>query len=488
MVMGLTAGVWMARIPAVKAQAHLSDGTLGVALFAVPAGLVIGAGVAERLVDRVGSAGVAWAFGVGSCLVGITPGFAKNLPELMVALFGAGVIGGTLDVAQNAQGVRVEAAYGRPVMTSLHAGYSFGAITGALIGGGFAWAGLGPLPSLAAAGLAGAAIDVVAGRWLLPGKLLADLPRQSASPAVPPPAAPPPAVPPSAVPPSAVAPAGAPPAGARSTRKVRRLVIALGVLAICGLAAEGAAGDWSAVYLRDNLSTSAGFAALGFAAFSATMTIGRAIGDRLISRFGAVRLVRRCGLVAAAGLAGGLASDNSYATVAGLAVFGAGMSVVVPQVFAAGGRADPARPGSGLARVVGLGYVGMTAGPAVIGAVASRIGLRLAFGIPVLLALWIAVAAPVLGGRAATAYGRHMNDKDILEKINGLMQTEHELRGELAAGRLSSEQERERLRSAEEALDQCWDLLRQRRARREFGEDPDSAAQRPSVEVEGYQQ
>jgi fucose permease len=484
MVMGLTAGVWMARIPAVKAQAHLSDGTLGAALFAVPAGLVIGAAVAERLVDRVGSARVAWAFGIGSCLVCITPGFAKNLPELMVALLGVGVTGGTLDVAQNAQGVRVEAAYGRPVMTSLHAGYSFGAIAGALIGGGFAWAGVGLLPSLAAAGLAGAAVDIVAGRWLLAGKRLADFPEGSASPALPAP----PVVPPPAAPPTGAPPTGAPPTGAPSTRQVRRLVIALGVLAICGLAGEGAVGDWSAVYLRDNLATSAGFAALGFAAFSVTMTIGRAVGDRLISRFGPVRLVRDCGLIAAAGLAAGLASGNSYAAVAGFAVFGAGMSVVVPQVFAAGGRANPARPGSGLARVVGLGYVGMTAGPAVIGAVASRVGLHLTFGIPVLLALWIAVAAPVLGGRAGTAYGRHMNDKEILERINGLIETEHELRGELAAGTLSSEQERERLRSAEEALDQCWDLLRQRRARREFGEDPESAAARPSVEVEGYQQ
>jgi fucose permease len=484
MVMGLTAGVWMARIPAVKAQAHLSDGTLGAALFAVPAGLVIGAAVAERLVDRIGSARVAWAFGIGSCLVCITPGFAKNLPELMVALLGVGVTGGTLDVAQNAQGVRVEAAYGRPVMTSLHAGYSFGAIAGALIGGGFAWAGVGLLPSLAAAGLAGAAVDIVAGRWLLAGKRLADFPEGSASPALPAP----PVVPPPAAPPTGAPPTGAPPTGAPSTRQVRRLVIALGVLAICGLAGEGAVGDWSAVYLRDNLATSAGFAALGFAAFSVTMTIGRAVGDRLISRFGPVRLVRDCGLIAAAGLAAGLASGNSYAAVAGFAVFGAGMSVVVPQVFAAGGRANPARPGSGLARVVGLGYVGMTAGPAVIGAVASRVGLHLAFGIPVLLALWIAVAAPVLGGRAGTAYGRHMNDKEILERINGLIETEHELRGELAAGTLSSEQERERLRSAEEALDQCWDLLRQRRARREFGEDPESAAARPSVEVEGYQQ
>jgi hypothetical protein len=81
-----------------------------------------------------------------------------------------------------------------------------------------------------------------------------------------------------------------------------------------------------------------------------------------------------------------------------------------------------------------------------------------------------------------------MDDKEILARINGLIETEHELRNDLAAGRLSSEQERERLRSAEEALDQCWDLLRQRRARREAGERPDDAAVRPATEVEGYQQ
>jgi hypothetical protein len=81
-----------------------------------------------------------------------------------------------------------------------------------------------------------------------------------------------------------------------------------------------------------------------------------------------------------------------------------------------------------------------------------------------------------------------MDDKEILTRISGLIETEHELRSQLAAGELSSEQERERLRSTEEALDQCWDLLRQRRARREFGESPESAQVRPVAEVEGYQQ
>jgi hypothetical protein len=81
-----------------------------------------------------------------------------------------------------------------------------------------------------------------------------------------------------------------------------------------------------------------------------------------------------------------------------------------------------------------------------------------------------------------------MEDAEILARIKGLIETEHELRSQLAAGQLSAEQERERLRSAEQALDQCWDLLRQRRAKREFGESPEGAQVRPAAEVEGYQQ
>jgi hypothetical protein len=81
-----------------------------------------------------------------------------------------------------------------------------------------------------------------------------------------------------------------------------------------------------------------------------------------------------------------------------------------------------------------------------------------------------------------------MNDKEILGHIDELIQTEHDLRAKLAAGELSSSEERAQLRSAEEALDQCWDLLRQRRARSEFGEDPGESAARPASEVEGYLQ
>jgi len=81
-----------------------------------------------------------------------------------------------------------------------------------------------------------------------------------------------------------------------------------------------------------------------------------------------------------------------------------------------------------------------------------------------------------------------MDDKEIMAHIGELIETEHKLRQQLAAGELTGPEEQERLRAAEVALDQCWDLLRQRRARREFGENPDEAAVRPVGEVEGYQQ
>ncbi len=81
-----------------------------------------------------------------------------------------------------------------------------------------------------------------------------------------------------------------------------------------------------------------------------------------------------------------------------------------------------------------------------------------------------------------------MDDKEILGTIDDLIKTEHDLRARLAAGQLTSQQEHEQLRTVEEQLDQCWDLLRQRRARREYGEDPSGSATRPASEVEDYLQ
>jgi MFS family permease len=393
---GVVLAVWITRIPAIKARLRLSDGVLGIALFAIPAGLLLVTLVVGRLVDRFGSARVTRVAGICMPLSLIPPALAGGLAPLMAALFVFGASAGALDVGMNANGVLVERARGRPVMTSLHAGYSIGALVGAVLGGLFAGAGIGPLPTFLIVGLPSAAVAVASGRWLITERAAqrAENPRQAADPA------------------AAADPAGIQqraglcdqaPRQRRSGRPLRPrvLILLLGTVGLCGLLVEGAAADWSAVYLRDNLGTSAGFAAAGFAAFALAMTAGRLLGDRLAARFGPAQLIRVSGLVAAAGLAGGLISDNPVGSVIGFAVLGAGLACIAPQVFLAGGTADPARPGHGLARVVGMSYLGMVSGPVLIGAAATLVGLRVALGIPVLLALCVAALAWVLTPREA---------------------------------------------------------------------------------------
>ncbi|HEU4425369.1 MAG TPA: DUF2630 family protein [Pilimelia sp.] len=81
-----------------------------------------------------------------------------------------------------------------------------------------------------------------------------------------------------------------------------------------------------------------------------------------------------------------------------------------------------------------------------------------------------------------------VSDKSVLSQISNLIDEEHRLRNQLAAGEISADEERARLRDLEESLDQCWDLLRRRRAARDVGQDPEAIQARPVQEVEGYLQ
>jgi hypothetical protein len=89
-------------------------------------------------------------------------------------------------------------------------------------------------------------------------------------------------------------------------------------------------------------------------------------------------------------------------------------------------------------------------------------------------------------GRLGTQVG--VDDREILNRVRKLVDDERSLRQQARAGELSAEEERERLQQMERTLDQCWDLLRQRRALREASDDPDKAKVRPQDEVEDYLQ
>lgn len=400
-LLGMIGAVWVARIPAIKHRLELTDGALGAALLAMPAGLVVVMLVCGRLVDRYGSGRVTRPAGVAFALGLVPLGFVGGLPALVAGLFFFGLVSGLLDVAMNAHAVRVERGYGRPIMTSFHAVYSVGGFAGALFGGLFAWLDVAPAPTFLAAGLPMAVVGVVAGRGLLPSPDPTQAPPPNPS-EIPHAAGPADALDAPDAPDAPEAPE-APDAPGPRGRRPALVVALLGVVAFCCLVGEGAADNWSAVYLHDDLGTSQGFAALGFAAFSITMTIGRLAGDRLALRLGPVRLVRGCGLLAATGLAAGLLADHPIGGIAGFAALGAGLSCIVPQVFSAAGNTDPARAGRNLARVAGLGYLGLVSGPVVIGGAANLVGLPSALAIPALLAIGVAAAAGVMRRPVAAA-------------------------------------------------------------------------------------
>ncbi|MET8338327.1 MFS transporter [Streptosporangium canum] len=363
---GMAIGTWTARIPSIKQELGLSDGQLSLGLLGIAAGAIAGMQVVGRLVDRYGSVRVMLPMAFAQSVVLILPAYMPNLAALALALFAFGAVHGTLDVAMNANAVEVERAMDRPLMSSFHAVFSIGGFVGAAVGGLLAHAAFTPAATFAVLATAIAVLALWASRW-----------------AFAPPAAP-----------ARGADAGA--TGGAGTAGWDRGLLLLGLLGICCMIGEGAAADWSSVYLRDALGSSAGFAAAAYAAFSIMMTAGRLVGDRLAARLGPVTLVRGCGLLAASGLGAALLADHPVAAVIGFGCFGAGLSCIVPQVFSAAGRRDPARAGQALARVASLSYVGFLSGPVLIGSVAELVGLPRALVIPVVLAAFVALAAAAL--------------------------------------------------------------------------------------------
>ena len=378
-LLGLANGAWLARIPAIKQSLQLTDGVLGLALLSSPAGLVVIVLIASRIVHRVSSRRATMVGGICSALLPIALGLAPSLPALMAALFAFGLAAGMLDVSMNSQAVLVERAAGRPLMTSFHACYSFGGLAGALLGGLFATAGISPALNFVTVGVPLVCAAALAGRWLV-----GDSDRNGATPAAA----------------TARAAAGRGPQFLRSWTPV---LLITAVLAACSLLGEGSAEGWSAVFLHDNLGTSAGLATLGYAGFSLAMAFGRLAGDRLNARFGAAAVMRGCGLLAAAGMCLSLLVHQPAAVILGFTAFGAGLSCTFPLLVSAAGGVDPDHPASGIAKVAGAGYAGLLVGPPVIGGLASVAGLRWALVLPLALALAIAAGAGVAGTGARNA-------------------------------------------------------------------------------------
>ena len=341
---GVAFGTFAARVPAIKDRLDLSDGELGLALLFIAAGALVAFPVVGRLIASTGSRPVTRAglvlMPAALALVALAP----SLPALMGAALVFGAANATLDVAMNAHGVAVERSLGRPIMSSLHAGWSVGGLVGAGLGGLLAAGGVDVRLNLIVVPVAVCGLALLATRALLPAA-------EDIAPARP------------------------------ALRLPSPRIALLGLIAFCSLFAEGAAADWSAVYLEDSLGATSAVAATGFAAYALAMAAGRLVGDRLTLRWGPSGLLVRCGVLASAGLGVALLIGHPAAAVAGFALLGAGVAPVVPVVFRAGGSVPGVPSSQGIATVSWLGYLGFLAGPPIIGLTADVVGLPAALGI-----------------------------------------------------------------------------------------------------------
>src|SRR5215470_4806365 len=353
---GLVLASWLPHIPELKSRLALSDGRLGFLLLAMAVGAVAALPTAGWLIARFGSGAVTTVSAVALSLAVTLPVVSPGVAASAAALAVLGICNAVLDVAMNAQGVLVEESYGRPIMSSFHALFSLGCLLGA---GGASLAmaaGLSAITHLALVALLGVAAIALAAAHLVPTQRSPGPTRVGF-----------------ATPPVAF----------------------LGLLAFCALLAEGAMGDWSAVYLRDSLGTSAAIAAMGFAAFSLAMALGRLVGDALARRLGGARLLRVSGSLAAVGLSIALVVGQPGIALLGFGLVGLGLANLIPVIFSAAGRTG-ARTGTAIAAVATAGYLGYLAGPPLIGLAADAAGLPTALGIVCAACALVAVGAALI--------------------------------------------------------------------------------------------
>jgi MFS family permease len=362
-LVGFLTAIWLVNIPAIQERTATSHAVLGGLILLLGLGALVSMQFAGSLIGRFGSRA---STGLGLVVLVVTvnlPGLATDPVSLGLALFIFGLGHGVTDVAMNQHAVVVERAYRRPIMSAFHAFYSLGGAIGAVAGAAAQSLSLElPWTLLLASLLAVAAISFAAPA-LLPRtqerQLEAGLPHGGT-------------------------PENAPAAEDVPVPRRRGRVFTLAVLAFLILLSEGAANDWSALQTVEKLNQPEAAAALAYGAFAAAMTVGRLVADRVAHAFGPVNVVRYGSLVAGGGMLVVVTSGVYPLSLLGWILFGLGLAGIIPQVYTAAGAAGKLDSAKTLSRVVSCGYVGLLAGPAIIGWLGGLMSLTAALVLPLI--------------------------------------------------------------------------------------------------------
>ena len=356
-IAGFGIAAWAPLVPYAKARAGLDDATLGLLLLCLGAGSILAMPISGVLATRYGCRRVFSAGTLLICLALPLLATVSSVPLLIATLFlfGAGL--GAVDSTVNLQAVIVERASGRTMMSGFHGLFSVGGIAGAAGVSALLALGLTPLWAIMVVIVLILAALIKAAPHLLPYGSESN------------------------------GPAFAVPHG---------VVLFIGLLCFVVFLAEGSMLDWSAVFLAADKQIDEAYAGLGYAAFALTMTVGRLLGDTIVSRLGARRVIVLGGLFAAAGLVLATLAASWQVALVGYGLVGIGCSNIVPVLYTAVGKQTLMPMSIAVPAITTLGYAGILAGPAAIGFIAHASSLSTAFLLIATLLVAVAISGRIL--------------------------------------------------------------------------------------------
>ncbi|MGA8114333.1 MAG: MFS transporter [Actinocatenispora sp.] len=349
LISGLAMSSWATRTPDVRDTLHASTSEMGLILFGLSAGSMIGVLSSGRLVSRLGSRPIinSGALLTVLSLVVMGCGALIAFAPLVAAglfLFGVGMGGG--EVANNVDGADVERITGRTLLPTLHGFYSLGTVIGGCVGILCTALRIPVYWHLFTAGAATAALAIHACRSIPMGvgKTTTAAERDIGT--------------------------------TRPVWKDRRLLLIGGIILAMALA-EGSANDWLPLLMVDDHGLDASLGSAVYTGFAAAMTIGRIGGGLIIDRIGRARTLRISALSAALGL--GLVIFVNSPVLAAIAVllWGLGASLGFPVALSAAGDSGP-NPASRVSLAATIGYVSFLIGPPTLGFLGQHHGLSTA--------------------------------------------------------------------------------------------------------------
>jgi MFS family permease len=349
---GLIFTSWASRIPAFKDQFHLNEAELGGILFMLPLGSFIALPFAGWAVDKFGSrlmgplSVIFYAF----ALYGLS--LSPTIFMLSFSLFIFGFLGDTVNIAMNTQGLDVQHALKKPILSSFHALWSVGALCGALVGGWTLKLNISTDIHFVIIFIPVALLAIVNYYFLIPADDKED-------------------------------------DGKKLLAMPDKALMLIGIICLCCTLVEGAMADWSSLYYKEVLTDPTSVSTTGFTGYAFAMALGRFSGDKLIHMFGYKKVLMIDAVLIAAGMSLALATPYPVVVILGFALVGYGVGTVIPIAYGIAGKSKTMRPSVALAAVSTVGFTGFLIGPPIIGFIAHEIGLRMALALVVVLGILV---------------------------------------------------------------------------------------------------